>query len=312
METTTTQPTTGPLEHLLRSAISAHSGTSFSPEKRGRQMIDDYEGLLKADLEQIKEAAGEVKQQYQSRFIKFLSAYIGSRGRIVSPMISGPSNFPVRRMEKYRNWEDNAYRRFNEFRDKAINGILKQIQRDKSPEQKSAEAWASIQKTILSSTATIIAIDKGINTYSARPLFVSSITGFITRLAKNGQTEHVKKAIELIRQLNKDNIKPIITEKNSIFSLVDVAQAAEEIKTDAANRENVEYIFEGGKVVLNYEIERVQIIHDQKPTRQQLDELKAKGLNKYNFSPSNLAWQRKLTRAAIYDTNQLLNINIPY
>lgn len=300
-----------PLQHLLKSAINAHRGTSFSPEERGKHMIKDYEELLQDDLNQISEASSETKETYKARFIKYLNAYISARSRIISPMISGPSNFPTRRMQKYNNWEDNAFKAFNEFRSKALNGISKQIQRDKPEEQKQDEAWKKIEREILSSAGTIMEIDNGHSPYT-RSLFVNSITGFIKRMAKNGQTEHVKKAIELIRLLNSKHTKPIITEKNSIFTLCEVAEAAAETKRDEANRENQIFEFEGGEVVLNYEIDRVQITHHQKPTKEHLNDLKAKGLNTFNFSFQNTAWQRKITRDAISAACRITGAEIPY
>lgn len=311
METATQQPTATPLQHLLKAAINAHRGTSFSPEDRGHRMIKDYEEVLQGDLNQISEASSEVKETYKARFIKYLNAYISARSRIISPMISGPSNFPTRRMQKYNGWEDNAYKAFDNYRTIALAGIKKQIQRDKPEEQKQDEAWKSIEKNILSSAATIIAIDNGESCYT-RSLFVSSITGLIKRIAANGQTGHVKKAIDLIRLLNGKYSKPIITEKNSIFTLLEVAEAAAETKRDAANRENEIFEFEGGEVVLNYEIDRVQITHHQKPTKEHLNELKAKGLNTFNFSFQNTAWQRKITRDAISAACRITGAEIPY
>ena len=304
-------PPATPLQHLLKAAINAHRGTSFSPEKRGEQLIKDYDEQLANDLEQIKEATAETKETYKSRYIKHLNAWLAAKSRIVSTMISGGSNFPVRRMQKYNGWEDNAYKHFQEFRTKALTGIKKQIERDKPEEQKQDEAWKSIEKSILSSAAAIIGIDNGEKGLT-RSLFVNSITGLIKRMAENGQTGHVKKAIDLIRLLNGKYAKPIITEKNSIFTLLEVAEAAAETKRDEANRETQIFEFEGGEVVLNYEIDRVQITHHQKPTKEHLNELKAKGLNTFNFSFQNTAWQRKITRDAISAACRITGAEIPY
>lgn len=295
------------LEQLYKSAYEAYRGTSFDPEKRATQTIKDYEEQLQSDLNEIAAASAEIKEQYKQRFIKFFSAWLASRSRIISPMISGPSNFPTRRMQKYGNWEDNAYNRFSEFRDKALTGIKKQIERDKPEEQKQDEAWQKIEREIMRTAGTIAAIDNGTERGLARPLFVSSLTGFIKRLAANGQTEHVKKAIELIRQINSTG-KPIITEKNSIFSLVETAQAVEEIKHDRLNRESDSFNFEGGEVVINYEADRIQIFFTNRPTREELTAWKAKGLNSFNWSPSNNAWQRKITTNAIWATEKMLGI----
>lgn len=297
------------LQYLYKSAYDAYRGTSFDPEKRATQTIKDYEEQLQSDLTEIAEATAEIKEQYKQRFIKFFTAWLSARGRIVSPMISGPSNFPTQRMRKYGNWEDNAYNRFSEFRDKALAGIKKQIERDKPQEQKQDEAWQKIRKEILRTAGIIAAIDNGTERGLARPLFVSSLTGFIKRIAANGQTDHVKKALELIRQINSTG-KPIVTEKNSIFSLIETAQAAEEIKQDQSNRESAIYNFEGGEVVINYQLDRIQILFANRPTREELAAWKAKGLNSFNWSPSNIAWQRKITRSAIWATERMTGAKI--
>jgi len=297
------------LENLYQTAYDAYRGTSFDPEKRATQTLKDYEEVLQDDLNQISEASAEIKEQYKQRFIKFFTAWLSSRSRIVSSMISGGSNFPVRRMQKYNNWEDNAYNRFSEFREKALTGIKKQIQRDRPEEVKRDERWQSIEKEILRTAGIIAGIDNGTERGLARPLFVSSLTGFIKRMVANGQTEHVKKAIELIRQINSTG-KLIVTEKNSIFSLVETAQAVEETKQDQANRESDIFKFEGGEVVINYQIDRIQILFTNRPTREELTAWKEKGLNSFNWSPSNNAWQRKITREAIWKTEKLTGISI--
>ena len=295
------------LTPLLKAATRAHNGTSFDPEKRGQQMIDEYTNILTSDLELIKDATDEVKELYVSRFTKYLGAYISARSRIISPMISGGSNFPVRQQQKYHRWEDSTYNKFKEFRDKAINGIQKQIERDKPQEQKEREAWQSIRKTILDKIATIVSIDRGINTYTSRPLIVSNLTGFIKRLANNGQTEHVKKAIALIQEVNQTAVKPIITSNNAIFSLVEVAEAKEETKTDLSKLENKTFDFEAGQVILNYAIDRIQIKHETKPAPEVITALKKSA---FKWSPSQGVWQRQLTMNAVRASNQLTGLKL--
>ena len=72
-------PPATPLQHLLRAAINAHRGTSFSPEKRGEQLIKDYEEQLTSDMEQIKEATAETKETYKSRYIKHLNSWLSAK-----------------------------------------------------------------------------------------------------------------------------------------------------------------------------------------------------------------------------------------
>jgi len=303
----TTLTEVGHLQNLLKLAISAHNGTSFDPEKRGKQLIEGYEETLTQDLKRIESATEEVKQRYIGGFIKHLSRYLHARSRIVSPMISGGSNFPVRQQQKYHRWEDSTYNKFKEFRNKAINGIQKQIERDKPQEQKEREVWQSIKATVLDKIATIVSIDTGVNTYTSRQLIVSNLTSFVKRLAANGQTDHVKKVIALIQEVNQTAVKPIVTENNAIFSLVDVATAQEEKKHDLAKRENKTFDFNGGQVIINYEIDRVQIKHETKPAPEVITALKK---NAFKWSPSQGVWQRQLTMNAVRASNQLTGLKL--
>jgi len=65
--------------------------------------------------------------------------------------------------------------------------------------------------------------------------------------------------------------------------------------------------FEGGKVVLNHEADRLQIIFDEKPQPEKIAELKKCG---FKWSPTNTAWQRQLTPNAKWATNRFLGVQI--
>lgn len=303
----TTLTKAGHLQNLLNLAISAHNGTSFDPEKRGRQLIEGYEETLTQDLKRIESATEEVKQRYIGGFIKHLSRYLHARSRIVSPMISGGSNFPVRRMLKYGSWEDSAYKYFNEYREKAIKGIQRKIEQDKPQSQKDNEAWKRIERELLGKIATIIDIDEGRNNYSSRALFVSNLTGMIKRMAQNGRIDHVRKSIELINKINLTTKKPIVTANNSIFSLVQVAEETKEKQEEVKNKENKTFDFVGGQVIINYEIDRVQIKHDSKPSYEVIQQLKKAA---FKWSPSQGVWQRQLTMNAVSASNQITGLKL--
>ncbi len=295
------------LEDLKSLAYRANSGTSFSPEKRAEQTISEYTELLNSDLDTIAAASEQVKSEFVARFKKHLSHYLSAKSRCVSPMIAGPSNFPVRQQEKYHNWEDSAYSRFKEWRNKAIKAICKQIEKDKPQDQKTNEAWESIKKFIQYKAQAIVDIDNGAP-YS-RALFVNSLTGFVKRIAKNGQAEHVKRALELIKELNAAAIKPIVTEKNDIFklALVEIASDIKHDKEALTQKESDIFTFEGGEVVLNHGLNRLQIKHDSKPDYEVIQKLKKNG---FKWSPREMAWQRFLTNESKYIATNLTGVEL--
>src|SRR5688572_29585551 len=95
-------------------AIAAFSGTSFTPEKRAESARSEYAQTLQADYElfaQHADKGGTLDmlaaefEQYRAGYAKHYRAWLSSRSRCMSAMITGPSNFPVRRMEKRNNIE---------------------------------------------------------------------------------------------------------------------------------------------------------------------------------------------------------------
>lgn len=82
-------------------AYRAHSGTSFTPEKRAVSECEWYDSVCKEFNEAGKEWAIE---KWTRLFLKSLAA----KSRCYSSMIAGPARFPVARMEKYNRWEHNA------------------------------------------------------------------------------------------------------------------------------------------------------------------------------------------------------------
>lgn len=117
-------------------ARSAHSGTSFSPDVRARQEREGYAATLRADFESLAKLAStdEAKALLQLEFTRYRDGYrkrtlalLSSRSRVMSTMIAGPSNFPVRRMEKRNTVVDNRMREIIAFRARALSAIRKTL-----------------------------------------------------------------------------------------------------------------------------------------------------------------------------------------
>ena len=75
----------------------------------------------------------------------------------------------------------------------------------------------------------------------------------------------------------------------------------EQHKDDAANTLE----FDGGKIFLNMEANRLQILFDEIPDEETRAALKSHG---FKWSRKNEAWQRQLTRNAVYDAKRILGI----
>lgn len=291
------------IEGLYDAAYRAYYSISFSPEKRAETTVLEHEKELNEDLLTMPE---HEKPAYISGYKSHLFAWLSAKSRCLSSMITGPSNFPVRRNEKANESERKRSEEFTQWREYALKSIAKRIEAAKPQEQKIDELWQRKRKGLESSLATIIAIDLG-QYPGHRPLFVNSVTGAIKTFAKNGETETVIKALELIRFWNNVAIektgKPCITEKNSVFELEIQAEKNRELSIDKETAENKEYKINGINVVENIQADRVQIFFDGKPQHEMIQKLKK---NAFRWSPSVGCWQRQLTRAGIYATEQVL------
>jgi hypothetical protein len=292
------------LSHLYDLAYRAHTGTSFSPEKRAKDLIESHAAELNADLESMPE--GE-RESYKAGYLRHLTAWLGAKGNCVSTMIAGGSNFNVRRAEKANSSEHKRSVEFTEWREKALAAIARRKEQARPQAQKDDEAFERIRKQIMSSAATIIGIDNGTVRGCARALFVSNLVNRIKTIARNGNVELLAKSLELIRQINAEAAKPIISTANSIWKLGEVAEAKREQRPDKADAENDEFPFDGGAVIINWTIDRVQIRHNQKPEQSVIGQLKH---NAFHWSPVNGCWQRKITPNAVLVAAALTEVNI--
>lgn len=105
----------------LDAAIRAHSGTSHSPERRGASEVSGYAQTLAADLAEFSalaekhgtgDALAELFPRYRDAYRRSTLAHLSAKSRCISTMITGGSNFPVRRAEKANSAE---HRRLEEL-----------------------------------------------------------------------------------------------------------------------------------------------------------------------------------------------------
>jgi hypothetical protein len=284
------------LAHLEKKAQTAHNWLSFSPEKRGTQMIKDYSEELESDINELKaqDITEEKINDYKNRYETLFSSYLSAKGICFSTMITGGSGVNLRKHEKTKRSEERHYEIFREWRERAKKAIVRK---------------SKPQTTYLSE------LDR----------YKSQLEG----MKKNHELmKQANKMISKARKENKDISQDIMTligcskfdadwaikyngfglannnaSMKRVEEMIKLIEKKEELKNnDEAKKE---YFFEGGILKLNYEIDRIQIIFDTKPNWETLNKWKQNGLNSYNYSPSNNAWQRKITPNAIYSVKQL-------
>ncbi len=285
------------LDHLQEKAVRSYYNTSFSPEKRGEQIIKDYSEELAADIEELrqdKNVSEESVTDYKTRYERFFSSYLGAKSNCFSVMITGGSNFNNYRHAKANRSEERHYEIFREWRLKAKKAIIRKSQPVKTFNSEIerykadlAGMQANHEKMKAGNKLVAKAIKNNedisqilINEYSISPHMVEWCMKFGFNLTNNNA--NMRRVEDRIKELEKK----------------------EQLRNESPVNK---FTFDKGEILLNYEVDRIQVFFTVRPTRDELTEWKAKGLNSFNWSPSANAWQRKITPNAIWSTKRMFD-----
>lgn len=299
------------LSHLHTIAVRAHNGTSFNPERRGDSIVKDYSEELDADIQNIRAAASKVEAEadaiaetcarYKEGYTKHLCGYLHSRSNIVSTMIVGPARFPVAQMEKRNRWADNKYNAFRTWRRRILDAINRSYKKRVDPLAKAIADIAARERAAIKYRLAnqLIRKHKGNAANQVQALVNAGYTQEqANKLLKPDFAGRIGIAPYVMTN-NNANIKRL---KSRVAEL-----SAKAAKAESGNAE--EYFFEGGKVLMNYELDRLQILYDAKPDTATITKLKR---NAFKWSPKNTAWQRQLTRAAKFAAIDVTGASIPH
>lgn len=298
-------------EHARR----AFYWTSMTPEKRGEQRRQEYADAVNGLYAELWALAKTGEQQdllaaemerYRQGYRSRMNAWLSSHASVASAMITGPARFPTERNRKRGQWADNKANELLAWDEKAREAIKRKLLDARPEEEKAASAWSQLAREIGRSLETIGQIDRGENTWSARSLFVSSIAGKVERLAVHGETELVRKALQLVSTFNAQNGKPAITGRHKFWTYAELAErmAAQRVQGAGGEPDTIAEA-EGVKIIANHAADRVQILFDEKPAREVIARLKGEA---WNWSPREGAWQRKLTAAAKDSAKRIIDI----
>ncbi len=291
------EPEPGLLDSFSRQAYMAHYWTSFSPDKRGEQLIKDYNSQLDDDVNELT-AAGigtEVINGYIERYKKLFGNWLSAKSRCFSVMITGGSNFPVRRHEKANRSEENHYTLWQEWRKRAKAAITRKAKEPKTflseldryknelaAMKANHEKMKEGNKRIAAARKTGEDITQYLtDTFSIQPHMIEWTLKFGFGLANN--SANMRRVEERIKLM--------------------------ELKESRANTTGQkEFSFNGFTVVYNFEANRIQVRHDSKPTYEVIQGFKRSG---FRWSPSFQAWQRQMNTNGIWAAERLLKIELP-
>lgn len=282
MDNNKTQVSGHLLGHLYDLCYRAHSGTSFSPERRAVSYVRDYSQMLASDLEELGENTGN----YKEKFIQKFSAWMSAKSNCLSSMIAGPSNFPVRRAEKANNAEHARYEDFMQWRDKYFTAVNRKPRLPFSQDLEEAE--------------------RKLVTLEAYQETVKDLGKLIRKLKTDDETVIVKAGLEqgfsadLLGRIDFYGGKwrvPSFILTNNNARIKDTKQKIADLERRISTQDNWEDLhFDGGYITVSDD--RLKIFHETKPEQEIRDFLKKRG---FRWSPNWGCWCRRLTPNALYD-----------
>jgi hypothetical protein len=283
------------LESFKDKAIQAHNWLTHSPDKAGQRLINDYSEQLECDIKELENKGIDIEaiESYKKRYTNLFSSWLNAKSNCFSAFITGPANFPMRRHEKTQRSEQNHYELWQQWRIRAKKAI---VRNSKPP----VTFISEIEK--YKSELSVLLINHSLMKEGNKRLKEAHKSG---EDLTNYLIEKFNIAPHMISWTIKFGFR--LTNNNANIKRIEQRIKELEQKEQLKNETPItEYTFEGGKLIVNYEVDRLQIIFDTKPNFEQLTAWKSKGLNSYNWSPSVMAWQRKITANAMWSVKRML------
>lgn len=286
-------------------ARQARGMWSFSDYKHGsktaeyKAQVDECYSRVDKLPDDLKEKGEAIADRYARRLAEWYNKQFRIEMMCPSIMISGGSNFPVRKKEKQNATQDRHYQLYDEIQKmpEKINGLLRGTNIIKSGD---ADALEQLQKKLEEAEALQSEM-KAVNAYYRKN---KTLKGY-----KDYSDEKAEKLDEAIKSsmygvpfppyaLQNNNAKI----RNTKARIAQLERLKKEAET-ATEQQKEEYQTELFEVIENAEIMRLQLKFDGKPDADTRTVLKRHG---FRWSPTNGVWQRQLTSNAKYAVKQVI------
>ena len=300
---TTEQPETSVTYYPISEAAAkrAKEAISYSDYKPGsataeyRHYVDEAAELAARQKKRVDPSFHAKIDGLLDTYARKLAANMNKgyeiTARVPSILITGGSNFPVRKKEKQNAAADKNMQEFNE-----IQGLLDKI-RSTGMGGISADDPDAVSKleSKLAKLETLQETMKAVNAYYRKNKTLDGCPHL--------SPEQIEKLKASMSGSYRANPKPFESYQLSNNN-AEIHRLKDRI-TALTRRKELGYVgweFDGGRVEANTADNRLQIFFDEKPDKDIREELKGNG---FRYAPSAEAWQRQLNDNAIYAADRI-------
>ena len=285
-------------------ARRAHLGTSFSPERRGEQEIQSH----KETFEELQKELGDFFTQDKADKLHSLwTDYLHSHSAVMSTMITGPANFPTARNRKRSDWADTKSQAITEY----CNNLKKwKGKADRREYVEAAGGELALKKAELEASQAWHATMKAANKIIKAALKNGGITAetktaIIAAGIDPNKAEDITNPPDRLKCYGYGFPSSSLTNSNARIKN-QAARVAELERIEAAKDSGVEaetVEIPGGVVIVDKAENRINVKHDEKPSRDIIDIIKSHG---FHWSRSYGHWTRQITSNAMYSTRSMI------
>lgn len=288
-------------------ARTAKHMNSFSEYKEG-EATEEYKyycDKVYNTLDQIRtqkpalaEKAEGMTERYCKKLAEYYNDYYRNETSCPSIMISGGSNFPVRKKEKQNSRRKTLMDTWNYLQSYAtkIENLLTQEQPILSKDENAIQLIIDKIATLEATKETMKAINKYYKKNGTIEGFSGILTDELTRHVEFMERQGWNKSGTIFDTTNTN------AEIKRLQARLETLQKAKEkgtTETASTDTEGNELF----KIVENTEVMRLQLLFDGKPDEETRAILKKNG---FRWSPKNEAWQRQLTDNARYSLKRVI------
>lgn len=284
-------------------ARTAHSMVHMSDYKSGsatesyRAAVDEAAALVEAKKSKVSpyyhDKLDNLLDRYASRLADWTNAYNRNQASYPSQFISGASGFNMRKHNKQMAREDSLWKEYDE-----INGILEKIKSiGTGPVDLTDPNAREILTHQLNSHKKSLDDAKAANAYFRKNGTLDGCPGI---------SEKEREWLTRPGVFAKGNGTPLelygcpfpsyeLQSRRGYIKRVEARIAQLDKLQESAQKPADNTKFNGGEIVKNADLNRLQIIFDDIPGENVRNALKSHG---FRWSPKNKAWQRQLTQNA--------------
>lgn len=283
-------------EEQARLAKNAYSFSDYIPGSATaeyRQMVDNAYEIAEQQKTKVDPIHHEKIDYLADRYAQKLADNLNERNNIVSRvpsvMISGRSNFPVHKKEQQNAAYDRNMGKYIE-----VKGILDKIEGTGTAGISADDSLAvpKLEKKLADMKAEQESM-KAINAFYRKHKTLDGCPGLTTV-----QIEKINASMSRDWRTTAVPYSSYHLSNNN-QNMHRVQERIDDLKNRS---EYAGWTFAGGKVEANEDTNRLQLFFDEKPSAEQRGELKHRG---FKWAPSQGAWQRQLTKNAIYSAGYI-------